>query len=147
MPLHLTSQVEQIKTEEMGKTQFYASFVNSIVAILSQRLIIQGHYNYTLPDRSKCYKNNRGRFYRNLAIKPSLRSSPSLLRWKFILGERIDKYVRRTISSTEKHRLKATGRFNRKSCRLSHFDLGFNHGTLFGFTRFSSDSSAKDSSI
>ena len=25
-PLHLTSQVEQINTEEMGKTQFYASF-------------------------------------------------------------------------------------------------------------------------
>ena len=60
-------------------------------------------------------------------------ASPSLLRWKFILGERIDKYVRRTISSTEKHQLKATGRFNRKSCRLSRFDLGFNHGTLFGF--------------
>ena len=52
-PLHLTSQVEQINTEEMGKTQFYASFVNSIVAILSQRLVIQGHYNDTLPDRSK----------------------------------------------------------------------------------------------
>ena len=52
------------------------------------------HYNNTLPDRSKCY---RGRFYRDLAIKPSLPSSPSLLRWKFILGEQIDKYVRRTI--------------------------------------------------
>ena len=52
----------------MGKTQFYASFVNSIVAILLQRLVIQDHYNDTLPDRSKCYKNNRGRFYRDLAI-------------------------------------------------------------------------------
>ena len=60
-PLRLTSQVEQINTEEMGKTLFYASFVNSIVAILSQRLVIQGHYNDTLPDRSKCCKNNRGR--------------------------------------------------------------------------------------
>ena len=60
-----------INTEEMGKTQFYASFVNSIVAILSQRLVIQGHYNDTLPDRSKCYKNNRGRFYRDLVIKAS----------------------------------------------------------------------------
>ena len=29
-PLRLMSQVEQINTEEMGKTQFYASFVNSI---------------------------------------------------------------------------------------------------------------------
>ena len=72
------SQVEQINTEEMGKTQFYTSFVNSIVAILSQRLVILGHYNDILPDRSKCYKNNRGRFYRNLAIKPSLPPSPSL---------------------------------------------------------------------
>ena len=47
-PLHLTSQVEQINTDEIGKTQVYASFVNSIVAI-------QGHYNDTLPDQSKCY--------------------------------------------------------------------------------------------
>ena len=114
----------------MGKTQFYASFVNSIVAILSQRLVMQGHYSDTLPDRSKCYKNNRGRFYCDLAMKPSLPSSPFLLHWKFILGERIDKYVRRTISSTEKHRLKATRRFDRKSSRLSRSDLGF---TLFGF--------------
>ena len=96
-PLRLISQVEQINTEEMGKTQFYASFVNSIVAILSQRLVIQGHYNDTLPDRSKCCKNNRGRFYRDFTVKPSLPASPSLLRWKFILGERIDKYIRRTI--------------------------------------------------
>ena len=56
VPLHLTSQVEQISTEEMDKTQFYASFVSSIVAILSQRLVIQGHYNDTLPDQSKCCK-------------------------------------------------------------------------------------------
>ena len=81
----------------MRKTQFYASFVNGIVAILSQRLVIQVHYNDTLPDRSKCYKNNHGRFYRDLAIKPSLPSLPSLLHWKFILGEQINKYVRRTI--------------------------------------------------
>ena len=67
-----------INTEEMGKTQFYTSFVNSIVAILSQRLVIQGHYNDILPGRSKCYKNNCGRFYRDLAIKPSLPSSLSL---------------------------------------------------------------------
>ena len=97
-PLHLTSQVEQMNTEEMGKTQFYASFVNSIVAILSQRLVIQGHYNDTLPDRSIWYcKNNRGRFYRDFTVKLSLPTSPSLLRWKFILGERIDKYIRRII--------------------------------------------------
>ena len=71
-PLRLTSQVEQINTEEMGKTQFYAGFVNSIVAIFSQRLVIQGHYNDTLPGRSKCCKNNRGRFYRDFTVKPSL---------------------------------------------------------------------------
>ena len=29
----------------MDKTQFYTSFVNSIVAILSQKLVIQDHYN------------------------------------------------------------------------------------------------------
>ena len=97
MPLRLTSQVEQINTEEMGKTQFYASFVNSIVAILSQRLVIQDHYNDTLPDRSKCCKNNRGRFYHDFTVKPSLPASPSLLHWRFILGERIDKYIRKTI--------------------------------------------------
>ena len=65
-PSRLTSQVEQIK--DMSKTQFYTSFGNSIVAILSQRLVIQGHYNDTLPDRLKCCENNRGRFYRDLAI-------------------------------------------------------------------------------
>ena len=96
-PLRLTSQAEQINIEEMGKTQFYASFVNSIVAILSQRLVIQGHYNDTLPDRSKCCKTNRGRFYRDFTVKSSLPASPSLLHWKFILGERIDKYIRKTI--------------------------------------------------
>ena len=96
-PLCLTSQVEQINTEEMGKTQFYASFVNSIVAILSQRLVIQGHYNDTLPDRSKCCKNNQSRFYRDFTVKPSLPASPFLLRCKFILGEWIDKYIGRTI--------------------------------------------------
>ena len=96
-PLRLTSKVEQINTEEMGKTQFYTSFINSIVAILSQRLVIQGYYNDTLPDRSKCCKNNRGRFYRDFTVKPSLPASPSLLHWKFILGEWIDKYIKRTI--------------------------------------------------
>ena len=43
-----------------------------------------------------CCKNNRGRFYRDFTVKPSLPASPSLLRLKFILGERIDKYIRRT---------------------------------------------------
>ena len=31
----LTSQVDLINTEEMGKAEFYAGFVNSVVAILS----------------------------------------------------------------------------------------------------------------
>ena len=114
---------------------------NFILSVRSGPKII--HY------RLNCYKNNPA--WQVLSRLDNTAPSPSqLLRWKFILGERIDKYVRRTISSTEKHQLKATGRFNRKSCRLSHFDLGFNHGTLFGFaglTCFSSDSSAKDRSI
>ena len=37
---------------EMGEGEFYAGFVNSIVAILSLRLVIQVHYNDTLPDLS-----------------------------------------------------------------------------------------------
>ena len=45
VPSCLTSQVEQINIEEMSKRQFYASFVNSVVAILSQRLVIQGHHS------------------------------------------------------------------------------------------------------
>ena len=48
----LTSQVDLINTEAMGKVEFYASFVKSIVSILSQRLVIQAHYNDTLPDLS-----------------------------------------------------------------------------------------------
>ena len=35
---------------EMGKTELYASCVNSIADILSQRLVIQCHDNDTLPD-------------------------------------------------------------------------------------------------
>ena len=31
----LTSQVDLINTEEMGKGEFYADFVNSIVSIIS----------------------------------------------------------------------------------------------------------------
>ena len=34
----------------MGKTELYASCVNSIADILSQRLVIQCHYNDALPD-------------------------------------------------------------------------------------------------
>ena len=34
----------------MGKTELYASCVNSIADILSQRLVIQCHDNDTLPD-------------------------------------------------------------------------------------------------
>ena len=48
----LTSQVDLINTEEMGKGEFYTGFANSIVAILSLRLVIQVHYNHTLPDLS-----------------------------------------------------------------------------------------------
>ena len=59
-----------VNSEEMGKTLFFASFVNCIVAILSQRFVIQGHYSDTLPDRLNCYKSNRGRFYRDLATLP-----------------------------------------------------------------------------
>ena len=48
----LTSQVDLINTEEMGKGEFYAGFGNSIVTILSLRLVIQVHYNDTLPNLS-----------------------------------------------------------------------------------------------
>ena len=46
------SQVDLIITEEMGKVEFYTGFVNSIVAIFSERLVIQAHYNDTSPDLS-----------------------------------------------------------------------------------------------
>ena len=88
-PLRLTSQVEQ---KRWAKHNF-TLVLSTVVAILSQRLVI---HNDTLPNRSKCCKNNSGRFYRDFTVKPSLPASPSLLRWKFILGERIDKYIRRT---------------------------------------------------
>ena len=35
----------------MGKVAFYAGFV-SLVVILSQRLVMQAHYNDTLPNQS-----------------------------------------------------------------------------------------------
>ena len=50
----------------MGKIESYASCVNNIGDILSQRLFIQCHYDDTLPDLSNVLQNNRGRFYRNL---------------------------------------------------------------------------------
>ena len=68
----ITSDVTSgtVNTEEMGKTLFFANFVNCIVAILSQRFVIQGHYSDTLSDRLNCYKNYRGRFYRDLSTLP-----------------------------------------------------------------------------
>ena len=44
--------VDLINTEEMGKVECYAGFVSCVVAILSQGLVIQVHYNDTLPDLS-----------------------------------------------------------------------------------------------
>ena len=81
----------------MGKGEFYAGFVNSIVAILSLRLVIQVHYNDTLPDLSNVLQNSRGRFYRDQTLKSSRPVSLSLLRWQFILGEWIDKHIRKAI--------------------------------------------------
>ena len=40
---------DQINTKEMGKTELDASCVNSILDILSQRLVLQCRYD-TLPD-------------------------------------------------------------------------------------------------
>ena len=48
----LMSQVDLINTAEMGKGEFHACFVSSKVAIISLRLVIQVHYNDTLPDLS-----------------------------------------------------------------------------------------------
>ena len=53
----LTSLDDQIITTEMRKTELYTGCVNSIVDILSQRLVIQCHYNDTLPDLAKVLKN------------------------------------------------------------------------------------------
>ena len=50
----LTSQVDLINTEEidMINLEFYANFVDCIITILSQRLVLQAHYNDTSPDLS-----------------------------------------------------------------------------------------------
>ena len=49
---YLMFLVDLINTEEMGKVECYAGFVSCVVAILSQGLVIQVHYNDTLPDLS-----------------------------------------------------------------------------------------------
>ena len=46
----LTSLDDQINTKEMGKTELEASCAYSTLDILSQRLVLQWHYNDTLPD-------------------------------------------------------------------------------------------------
>ena len=66
--LYYHSLVDQINTKEMGRAKLYASFVNSIVTILSKSSIMQCHYNDIL---QMCSKNKHGRFYRDLASKPS----------------------------------------------------------------------------
>ena len=67
----LTPQVCLINIEDVGEVEFYTGFVNCIVTILSERLVIQAYCNETLPDMSICYKNSRGRVYHNLTLKPS----------------------------------------------------------------------------
>ena len=62
--------VSQIDSKEMGKTELYTSFANSIVDILSQRLVIQCHYNEILLNLANVLLKNRGRFYCNLISKP-----------------------------------------------------------------------------
>ena len=72
--------------------EFYAN----MNAILSW-LLIQVHYNDTLPYLSKCATKNCGRFYCDLTMKPPQPIQLSLLRWQFILGERTDKHLRKAI--------------------------------------------------
>ena len=62
----------------MGKTELYASCVNSIVDILSQKLVIQCHDNKTFPDLANVLQKNPDRFYRNMTLKPSLPVSLSI---------------------------------------------------------------------
>ena len=54
----LTLLDDQINTTEIGKTELYASCVNSIADILSQGLVIQCHNNDTLPDLANVLQNN-----------------------------------------------------------------------------------------
>ena len=65
----LTSQVDLINTEEMGKGKFYAGFVNSIVDILSLRLVIQVHHNNTLPDLSNVLQKQSWQILSRLDIE------------------------------------------------------------------------------
>ena len=48
--------VSQIDSKEMGKTELYTNFANSIVNILSQRLVIQCHYNEILLNLANVFK-------------------------------------------------------------------------------------------
>ena len=96
LPL-LTLLDDQISYTKMGKTELFAGCVDSLVNILSQRLVIQCHNNDTLPDLAKVLQNNPCRFYCDLTLKPSLPVSPSILCWRFILLEWSNKHIRKAI--------------------------------------------------
>ena len=90
----VTSQVCLINTEETGKVEFYASFINCIVTILSQRLVIQAHYNDTLPDLSKVLQKQSWQVLSQFDQFHYLFYVGSLY---ILFGEQIDKHIRKAI--------------------------------------------------
>ena len=82
-------------------------------------------------------KNNCGRFYRDLTLKPSRPVSISHLHLKFILEEWINKQIRKAIQAL-KNVIKGLHADLRGKCRgKSHFNQGAVLGFTEGFTRFS----------
>ena len=88
-------------------------------------------------------KNNCGRFYRDLTLKPSRPVSISHLHLKFILEEWINKQIRKAIQAL-RNVIKGLHADLRGKCRgKSHFNHGAVLGFNEGFTHFSLDLTKK----
>ena len=88
-------------------------------------------------------KNNCGRFYRDLTLKPSRPVSISHLHLKFILEEWINKQIRKAIQAL-RNVIKGLHADLRGKCRgKSHFNHGAVLGFTEGFTHFSLDLTKK----
>ena len=78
-----------------AKQRLNASCVYSILDILSQRLALQFRYNDTLLDLANALQKQSWQVLLRLDIKPSPPVSLSILCWRFILEEWIDKHARK----------------------------------------------------
>ena len=88
-------------------------------------------------------KNNCGRFYQDLTLKPSRPVSISHLRLKFILEEWINKQIRKAIQALRNVIKGLHADLRGKYRGKSHFNYGAVLGFTEGFTCFSSDLTKK----